>query len=69
MSRAEAPKDTLFCLCMLADWNPVCQRLQPSLEGGAKLLQGQPIKVRGCRGWQVAKPLTHARTPVQCKNP
>mmetsp|Transcript_570 Transcript_570/g.1544 ORF Transcript_570/g.1544 Transcript_570/m.1544 type:complete len:486 (-) Transcript_570:164-1621(-) len=35
----DALRDALYCLVLLADWNPVCRKLEPQLQAGNHLLQ------------------------------
>lgn len=35
----DALRDTLYCLCLIADWNPVCRRLEPQLQTGRWLIE------------------------------
>jgi thioredoxin-like negative regulator of GroEL len=43
MSAAQAAHDTLYCVCLLADWQPGCQRLLPQLELGNGKLRGHAV--------------------------
>jgi hypothetical protein len=48
-----APSDTLFAVLLLADWNPVCQKVEAGLEAGHGRLAAEAAANGGCEAARV----------------